>query len=226
MRADDFRKYVAELLGTFMLVFFAAGSVMVTAALDDVPGPIFNGLCTGLILMVVVWALGPVSGAHVNPAFSIAFVYLDRLPARLLPGYVVAQMVGSGLAGLVLLWLFGDRANVGANLPNAALGISPGSAFVVEILLSFVMMIVILGAVLAGGRLSDFAAVPIGAVVGVEVMLMGPVTGAAMNPARAFGPYLAMGDWTHYWIYSLGPIVGVLIAARLFRWLGLGAARH
>ncbi len=217
MRVEDFRKYVCEFIGTFALVFFAAGAVVVSASMDGALGAIGGGLISGLVLMVVIFAFAHISGGHVNPAFSIATVYLGLLEKRLLPGYIIAQMLGSAFAGLCLLWALGSHGDMGANLPNLDLGISPFTAFMIEMFLSFLLMVVIFGALSAGGRVAELAAIPIGATVGIEVMLMGPVAGAAMNPARAFGPYLAMGDFTHYWIYVLGPVIGIMAGAVVMR---------
>ena len=126
-------------------------------------------------------------------------------------------MLGSTAAGLSLLWSLGSIGDMGANLPNTGLGISPFVALLIETFLSFLLLLVIAGSLSAGGRIAELAAIPIGATVGIEVMLMGPVAVAAMNPARAFGPYVALGDFTHYWIYVAGPIVGMMAGALLFR---------
>jgi aquaporin NIP len=205
----DMASYAAEMIGTAALVFFAAGAVMVSAMHGALPGPLVAGAASGLILMVVIWSLGEISGAHVNPAFTLALALTRRFPWRLVPGYIAAQLTGSAAGAAFLYLALGDHGAMGANLPNAALGVTSGPAFVIEIWLSFVMMVVILGAVSAQGRLKDLAAIPIGAIVGIEVMLMGPVAGAAMNPARAFGPYLFDGQWSFYWIYALGPLLGI-----------------
>jgi len=217
LRRDDLRRYICEFIGTYTLVFFAAGAVVVSASMDGALGAIGGGLISGLVLMVVIFAFAHVSGGHVNPAFSIATVYLGLLERRLLAGYIIAQMLGSALAGLSLLWAFGSHGDMGANLPNTLLGISPLTAFLIETFLSFLLMVVIFGALSAGGRVAELAAIPIGATVGIEVMLMGPVAGAAMNPARAFGPYVAMGDFTHYWIYVAGPVIGMMAGAVVMR---------
>ncbi len=216
MERSDFRKYACEFIGTFALVFFAAGAVMVGAATKDL-GAIGAGLISGLVITVVIYAFGAVSGAHVNPALSLAAVYLGKLEKRLLPGYVLAQMAGSGAAGLALLWTVGRYGDMGANLPNAALGVTPAAAFAIEIFLSFLLMWVICGTAYHAAANASFAGVAIGATVGIEVMLMGPYAGAAMNPARAFGPYLARGDFTHFWIYVLGPVAGMLAGAAAYR---------
>ncbi len=217
MGADAWRKYACEFIGTYSLVFFAAGAVMVSAVMDEGIGAIGAGLCSGLIITIVVYAFGHISGAHVNPALSIAAVYLGQLDRRLLPGYVVAQMLGSAAAGLSLLWAIGDYGSMGANLPNTALGVTPAVALAVELFLSFLLMWVICGTAYSGRAHQSFAGLAIGATVGIEVMLMGPYAGAAMNPARAFGPYLALGDFTHFWIYVAGPVVGMLAGAAAYR---------
>ncbi|RMD62317.1 MAG: aquaporin [Alphaproteobacteria bacterium] len=209
MTKDDWRKYVCELIGTFTLVFFAAGAVMVGDLTGDL-GAIGAGLISGLVITVVIYAFGHVSGAHVNPALSIAAACLGKLEKRLLPGYVCAQMVGSAAGGLALLWIVGRHGTMGANLPNVALGVTPAAAFAIELFLSFLLMWVICGTAFDERACGSLAGLAIGATVGIEVMLMGPYAGAAMNPARAFGPYLAMGDFTHFWIYAVGPVVGML----------------
>lgn len=210
-------KYLCEFIGTFSLVFFAAGAVMVTA-LTGQPGPIGAGLISGLVISIVIYSFGHVSGAHVNPALSIAAAVLRKLEWRLVPGYLAAQLLGSALGGYALLLALGPVAEIGANLPNADLGISPGVAFLIELFLSFLLMWVICGTAYDEGALLPFAGAAIGATVAIEVMLMGPVAGAAMNPARAFGPFLARGDFTEFWIYLVGPIAGMLAGALAYRY--------
>lgn len=217
MDRDSLRKYACEFIGTYALVFFAAGAVMVSAVTDGGLGAIGAGLISGLIITIVIYAFGNISGGHVNPALSIAAAFLGRLERRLVPGYIVAQMAGSLAAGLTLFWAVGDHGAMGANLPNEALGASPGVAFAIELFLSFLLMWVICGTAYSSRGDIASAAIPIGATVGIEVMLMGPYAGAAMNPARAFGPYVALGDFTHYWIYVAGPIVGMLAGAVIYR---------
>lgn len=212
MAGEDMRKYAAEFLGTFMLVFFAAGAVMASALTQSASGAVIGGVASGLILMIVIWVFAGVSGGHVNPALTLALVMLKLFPARLLPGYVAAQLAGSAAAGLTLLVFLGNAGQMGANLPNVAAGVTPMAAFGIELVLSFVMMLVIIGAIRAEDMLRGLAPVPIGAVVGIEVMLFGGIAGAAMNPARAFGPTLALGDWSHFWIYLVGPIIGLITA--------------
>ena len=217
MQIDDFRLYACEFIGTFTLVAFAAGAVMVDAMTGGSLGPVGYGAASGIVLMAIIFAFAHVSGAHVNPALSIAAVYLGLLPGRLLGGYLLAQGAGSVVAGLLLLLIFGAHGQMGATLPNLAMGIGPMQAFAIEIFLAFFLMIVIVFCISSSKRVADMAAIPIGAVVGIEVMVMGPVAGAAMNPARALGPYLALGDYTYLWIYVAGPLVGMMLGAVVFR---------
>ncbi len=217
MGANAWRKYVCEFIGTYALVFFAAGAVMISAVTDGGLGAIGGGLISGLISTIVIYTFGHISGAHVNPALSLTAVLIGRLDRRLLPGYVVAQMAGSACAGLTLLWAVGNFGMMGANLPNSALGVTPGVALAIELILSFLLMWVICGSAFSGGAQAPLAGVAIGATVGIEVMLMGPFAGAAMNPARAFGPYLALGDFTHFWIYVVGPVTGMVAGGLTYK---------
>lgn len=219
----DFRSFASEFIGTAVLVFFAAGAVVVASLQGDLLERLMAGCASGLALMIVIWCFGDVSGAHVNPALTLALALTGQFPWRLAPGYIAAQLAGSASGAAILFLALGHHGAMGANLPNAAYGVTSPAAFAVEIWLSFVMMLVIMGAIAAPGRLKDFAAIPIGAIVGIEVMLMGPVAGAAMNPARAFGPYLFNGEWQYYWIYSLGPFVGAVLGAVTMRFLTASA---
>lgn len=204
--------YLAEFLATAALVFFAAGSIMASTAIGGLPTSLIGGICSGIVLMVVIWAFADISGAHVNPAFTLVLAVTRRFSWYLVPGYVAAQLLGSAAGSALLFAILGRVGSMGANLPNTGLGISGVGAFAAELWLSFIMMLVIEGTIAAPGRLKDFAAIPIGAIVGIEVIIMGPIAGAAMNPARAFGPYVFNGQWQHYWIYVVGPIVGILMA--------------
>jgi MIP family channel proteins len=228
MTRDDWRKYCCEFIGTFSLVFFAAGAVVVDGLMEAQAsnglGMIGAGLISGLVITVVIYAFGHISGAHVNPALSVAACLIGHFPRRLLPGYVVAQMSGSALAGMCLLWALGDFNNMGANLPNIELGVSPLTALLIELFLAFLLMWVVAGVGLDKRAHGPFAGVAVGAVVGIEVMLFGAVAGAAMNPARAFGPYIAMGDFSFYWIYVAGPFVGMALGG--FAWRFTHALRE
>lgn len=216
---SSIRLYAAEFLGTAILVFFAAGSVMVAAMLGNLPGPLISGAASGLALMILIWALFDISGAHLNPALTLGLAVLGDFPKRLVPGYVAAQLAGSCAGAALLYYTLGAQGGMGANVPNPGLPLSLTGAFAIEVFLSFIMMLVIRAAFAAAPPLRLFASAPIGLVVGIEVMLMGPVAGAAMNPARAFGPTVFLGDWRFYWIYALGPMLGILAAGWVWRFL-------
>jgi MIP family channel proteins len=205
--------YIAEFIGTAALVFFAAGSVMVSVLLGGLPAPLISGIASGTIVMVMVWALFEVSGAHLNPALTLTLWLSGEFPANKVTGYVCAQLAGSASAAAALYLALGNVGNMGANLPNTALGIGPTSALLIEFILSFLMMLVIKASFGTESPLRQFAALPIGGIVGIEVMLMGPVAGAAMNPARAFGPTLFLGDWSAFWVYVIGPVAGLIAGA-------------
>lgn len=209
---------LAEFLGTAVLVFLCAGSLMLLSMADNLPSSVIAGAVAGTALAVLIWCLSGVSGAHLNPAFTLILMIFDGLPGDRAVKFILSQLFGSALASTLLYTTLGLQGAMGANLPNSAAGVSFWTAFVAECLLSFVMMLVIRGS-LAAQSFRRFAAIPIGAIVGVEVMLMGSITGAAMNPARAFGPYIYLGQWGSYWIYVAGPIIGMAAAAMLWRWV-------
>jgi MIP family channel proteins len=212
----DLAKYACEFIGTFALVFFAAAAVVLQGRIGGL-GPIAAGLTSGGMVAIVIATFGSISGAHINPALSLAACWLGFLEKRLLPGYILAQLAGSALAGLLLLLTIGTANNAGANLPNIAAGVTVGEALVIETLLSFIMMWVICGAGFDPRANPAAAPFAIGATVGIEVMLFGPYAGASMNPARAFGPMMALGDFSHFWIYVAGPVVGVMLGAAAWR---------
>ena len=184
MNSSAFSKYLCEFIGTFSLVFFAAGAIMISVVSSNI-GALGSGLISGGIITVVIFTFGRVSGAHVNPALSLTAAFMGELEWRLVPGYVFAQLAGSILAGFSLLWLVGPVATIGANIPNEALGVTPMIALVIEFFLSFVLMWVICETAYHHQAHLELAAIPVGVTVGIEVMLMGPYAGAAMNPARA-----------------------------------------
>jgi MIP family channel proteins len=203
--------YLAEFIGTAILVFFAAGSVMAASMIGGLPIPLIGGAASGLVLMILIWCFLDISGGHFNPALTIALAVFGDFPKAQVAGYLIAQLAGSAAGAALLYYGLGSHAGMGANVPNEALGISRLGAFIIECFLSFAMMLTIRAAFAAGEPLRHFAAVPIGLIVGIEVMVMGGIAGAAMNPARAFGPYVFLGDWRNYWIYALGPLVGILL---------------
>jgi aquaporin Z len=209
--AARWRRAAAEVVGTFFLVLIGPGAAMVNAYTRGALGPTGVALAFAFVVLAMVFALGHLSGAHLNPAVTIAFWSVRRFPGREVAPYVLAQSTGAIAAALVLRFLLGPIGDLGATLPH----IGVARSFVVEWLLSFSLMLVIM-AVATDERVADgFAAVAVGLTVGF-CALLGPLTGASMNPARSLGPAVAGGLWAGHWLYWLAPITGMLAAARVY----------
>lgn len=203
------QRVIAEAVGTFCLVFAGAGAVMVNAKSDGALTLVGVGIVFGLIIMAMVYAIGHVSGAHINSAITIAFAVARHLPARLAVYYVIAQLIGATLAGLLLRAIFGNIASVGATLPSG----SDWDALLLEIVITFILMFVVMAVATDTKAVGDAAAIAIGGAIALGVILAGPISGGSMNPARSLGPAIASWDWTAQWIYIVGPIVGAILGA-------------
>jgi aquaporin NIP len=208
------RRLAAEALGTFALVFFGAGSVMVAAEYGSF-GQLGIAVAFGLVVAAIVYALGHISGAHVNPAVTLAFALGRHFPWRLVGGYWIAQALGAIAAALLLRASLGDVANVGATLPSG----SDGQSFLWEIVLTFFLMLVIMAVATDTRAVGEAAAIAIGGTVGLCALVGGPVSGASMNPARSLGPALAAGELDALWIYLLAPLVGAALGAMSYQLL-------
>ena len=204
------RRALAEGLAAFALVFAGCGAIVANAEYDGSLGSVGIALVFGLVIMVMVYATGHLSGAHINPAVTIAFAITRHFPAREAAGYVGAQLCGAVAGALLLaaLWT-GDPANLGATVPT----VSAGTALVYEAVLTAFLMFVIVAVATDTRAVGAAAAIAIGGTVGLDALFGGPVTGASMNPARSFGPALASGEWTDFWLYVVGPIAGAAIGA-------------
>jgi aquaporin NIP len=202
------RRLAAEALGTLVLVAAGCGAAVVDG-LDHHLGTLGVALAFGLAVFTAVAALGPVSGAHINPAVTLALASIGRFPWREAPAYVAAQVVGAVGGGWTLHWLFGAAAARGATVPTGSAGQSLG----LEVLLTATLAFVIV-AVTAGPRARPGpAALAIGATVALGALCGGPISGASMNPARSLGPAVACAVWTAHWIYWAGPVGGALLGA-------------
>jgi MIP family channel proteins len=207
MTAPDLRRYVAEFLGTFLLVFAGPGAVVIDAVSGGGVTPLGIGLSFGLAVMVAIFALGHVSGAHINPAVTVAFAVTRHFRWSLVPGYVLAQLAGATGAGLALRLLFGNTAGLGATVPRG----SALQALGLELVLSFFLMFVIVSVATDVRAVGEAAAVAIGGYVALAATFAGPIAGASMNPARSFGPAIASGTWTEHWLYWAGPFIGATL---------------
>ncbi len=208
------RACVAELIGTFALVFAGAGAVMVdakTAAL----GHVGVAITFGLVIMVMIYAVGHVSGAHFNPAVSLAFAVTRHFPWPRVALYWLAQLVGALLAAALLRASLGNLAHVGATLPAG----SDGQSFVWEIVLTAFLMFVIMAVATDTRAVGEAAAIAVGGTVGLDAMFGGPISGASMNPARSAGPAIVSGDLRALWLYLVGPIVGAMVGAVAYQFV-------
>ncbi len=207
------RRCVAEGFATFALVFAGCGAVVVDSERAGTLGQVGISAAFGLVIMVMIYATGHVSGAHINPAVTLTFVATRHFSARDALGYVPAQLVGA-VAGALLLRLAweGTPANLGATVPS----VDAGSAFVYELVLTAFLMFVVMAVATDTRAVGAAAAIAIGGTVALDALFGGPVTGASMNPARSFGPALVASEWTDFWIYVLAPLLGALAGALLY----------
>ncbi|MBE3558583.1 MAG: MIP family channel protein [Ktedonobacteraceae bacterium] len=207
----------AEAIGTFGLVFAGCGAIMIDTLSKGQVTHVGVGLVFGLIITVMIYAFGHISGAHFNPAVTLAFVLARHFPIQRLLGYWIAQFLGAALAAACLKLLLGDVASLGATLPAGDGG--AWQAFGLEMLLTFFLMIVIMAMATDTRAVGQAAALAIGATVALEALFAGPISGASMNPARSLGPALVGWIWTAQWLYVLGPMIGAVAGAYVYRWL-------
>ena len=209
------RRCVAEFIGTFGLLFAGAGAVMINEISGGAITNVGIGLVFGLVVAAMIFSLGHISGAHINPAVTLGFALARHFPWKMTPLYWGSQLLGATAACLVLRGLFGNVADMGATLPGAEVWVV--AAF--EALLTFFLMFVIMAMATDVRAVGTAAALAIGATVGLEAIFGGPISGASMNPARSFGPALVSGNWTAHWAYWVGPVVGAAVAAFTYAWL-------
>jgi MIP family channel proteins len=205
-------KLAAEAVGTFGLVFAGTGAIVIDAETGGGVDHVGIGLTFGLVIMVMIYATGHISGAHFNPAVTLAFAVGRHFPARLVPQYWAAQLLGGVAASALLRALFGDTAHLGATLPAG----SAGQSFVLETVLTFLLMFVITS-VATDVRAVGQAAIAIGGTIGLEGLFAGPISGASMNPARSLAPALVSWTWEHQWLYVAGPALGAVAGVLVYQ---------
>jgi MIP family channel proteins len=215
--SEKWAPYIAEGIGTFGLVFAGCGAIMIDTLSDGQVTHVGVELVFGLIITVMIYAFGHISGAHLNPAVTLAFVLVRHFPLKRLIGYWMAQLAGAILAAACLRFLLGNVAHLGATIPAGDGG--AWQSFGLEVLLTFFLMLVIMAMATDTRAVGQAAALAIGATVGLEALFAGPISGASMNPARSFAPALLSGTWTGQWVYLLAPMLGAVLGAYVYRWL-------
>jgi aquaporin Z len=208
----EMKKLLAEVLGTFTLVFAGTGAIVANGVSGGAVTHVGIALTFGLVVMALIYTYGDVSGAHLNPAVTVAFAVAGRFGWREVPGYVLAQVLGALAASGMLKVLFPEQANLGATLPSG----SVGQSFWLEVILTAILMMTVLSVSTGAKEKGVTAAIAIGGVVGLEALFAGPICGASMNPARSLGPALTSGQTQHLWVYLVATTLGAVLAVPLF----------
>ena len=221
---QEWRRIFSEVMGTFLLVLVAAGGGMMNAAFDGVIGRTAAVVAPGLMVMAMILFMGRVSGAHFNPAVSLAFALRGDFPWRRVPGYVVAQFIGATLAVLFLQAVIDVSASNGSNYPASTT--TDTAAFLMEVVLTFGLVSVILGTASGAQNIGIIGALGVGSYIALAGLWASPLSGASMNPVRTLAPDLVANDYHAYWVYLAGPLLGACIAvAAAFILRGYGGGR-
>ncbi|MRX28000.1 MIP/aquaporin family protein [Kangiella sp. HZ709] len=209
------RNYIAEYLGTFMMIFAGTGAMII----NDVSGGAIThvgvALTWGMIVAAVIYSIGDISGAHLNPAVTIGFAVAKRFPVKEVAPYIISQLAGAFSASLVLAWLFPEHQTLGATIPT----IAAEKALVVELILTLILMFVIMHVAFGAKEKGLMAGAAIGTTVGLEAMFAGPITNASMNPARSIAPAVVSGNLEHLWLYIVATIAGAILAVLVSKYL-------
>lgn len=206
-------KYLAEVIGTFALVFCGTGAIVINQEAGGVITHSGIAITFGLIVAAMIYTLGDISGAHLNPAVSIAFWFARVFPGKEILPYIISQTVGAFAASLTLHYLFPANLKLGSTLPAG----TASQSFILEFILTFILMLVIMRVAKGGKEQGLFAGIAIGSVVLLEAMFAGPICGASMNPIRSIAPAIVSGNMNHLWIYIFAPIVGAILAVFAFK---------
>jgi aquaporin NIP len=201
------KRFAAEFVGTFTLVFAGTGAIVINETSGGVVTHVGVALTFGLVVLAMIYTVGDISGAHLNPAVSLGFFAAGRFSFREMIPYVVSQCAGALVASASLRLLFRENEMLGTTLPSG----SPTQSFVLELILSAILMFVILGVSTGASEKGITAGIVVGSVIGLEAMFAGPISGASMNPARSLAPALISGQLQHLWIYLLAPAIGACI---------------
>ncbi len=208
------KKLIAEFIGTYFLVFAGTGAI-ISNTLTESLTHIGIALTFGLVVIALIYTFGHISGAHFNPAVTIGFLVSRDISVKEAIQYIIVQIIAAIAASSTLLAMFGNVANLGANMPRY----SWQQSFVLEFILTFLLMMVIFGSAVHGKAVKSFAGIAIGSTIGLELMFAGPISGASMNPARDIGPALMSGQLEYLWIYIVATTLGAIVAAIIYKLL-------
>jgi aquaporin NIP len=209
------KKYIAETLGTFALLFCGTGAIIINEQTNGTITHVGVAMTFGLIVMAMIYSLGNISGAHLNPAVTIAFILANKFPLKEVAPYILSQTTGALAASFTLKYLFPSSLTLGATLPSGTVT----QSFILEFILTFILMLVIMNVATGSKEKGLFAGIAIGATVMLEAMFAGPICGASMNPARSLAPAIASGQLQHLWIYLIAPILGAALAIPVWQYL-------
>ena len=209
------KKYIAELLGTYALVLFGTGAIVVNDVTNNTITHVGIALVFGAIVTAMIYSFGKTSGAHINPAVTIGFLLVNKINIKDATFYIVSQIVGGLLASLTLLFLFPEHSGLGTTLP---LDDNVSQSFILEVILTLFLMLTIIQ-VSSNKGYQDFTGLAVGLVVMLEAMFAGPITGASMNPARSIAPALVSGQTQYLWVYIAAPILGAVLAIGIWKYL-------
>ncbi len=210
----EFSQYIAEFIGTFFLVFFGCGTIILAQTQPDSVHGFSIPLVFGGTVSVMIYAVGHISGAHFNPAVTLAFWSVRKFPTFRIPGYLLSQFSGAIVAS-ALHWVILGRG--GHQFGVSGFELSLGAGLSLEVILSFCLMFVIVAVATDSRAVGELAGIAIGTTVSVCAYFGGPLTGASMNPARSLGPALLNGDLSQMWVYCLGPLLGTVLAAFIYQ---------
>ena len=202
------KNYISEFIGTFAMIFCGTGAMTINEVTGGDVTHVGIGITWGLIVMAMIYAFGGISGAHFNPAVSIAFAYAKKFSWKEVPKYILFQVAGAFSASLLLMWLFPKSELLGATIPT----VDVWRAFVLEMILTYFLMVVIINVSTGSKEVGMMAGIAIGSVVLLEALFAGPITNASMNPARSLAPNIVSGNIEGLWLYIFAPIIGALLA--------------
>lgn len=213
--SKNYKNYIAEALGTFILVFCGTASMAVNEITGGAVTHVGIGITWGFVVIAMIYAFGEISGAHFNPAVTIAFAFAKKFSWKQVPIYIISQTIGAIVASLLVLFLFPESTTLGGTQPMLPVH----KAFVLELLLTFFLMLVIINVSTGSKETGMMAGIAIGGMVMLEALFAGPMTNASMNPVRSFAPALVSGNLTNLWLYIIAPILGAIIAVSSCKWV-------